>query len=193
VSAARVIVGRMENQAHAPWGNVRRLLAAAPVVAFAVAIAHLAWELTHGGIRSHHLLNQADLPAVSNSWGLLVLPLLGWITAYFVRRRATTSALALAAAFCGSLALGLALSAAFRLDLSNVAAGLFFTILLSGLVLRTYRAEYAFGFVLGMTFVFGSVLPTLVAMVAGMVSALAHFVVYPGVVAVYKRLRVASN
>jgi hypothetical protein len=183
----------MEGQKSAPSSNVRRLLAAAPVVAFAVASAHLAWELTHGGIRSHHLLNQADLPAVSNSWGLLVLPLLGWITAYFVRRRATTSARALAAAFCGSLLLGLALSAAFRLDLSNVAAGLFFTILLSGLVLRTYRAEYAFGFVLGMTFVFGAVLPTLIAVVAGMVSVLAHFVVYPGVSALYKRVLVASN
>lgn len=174
----------------------RHLLAAAPVMAFAAAAAHLAWEASHGGIKRHHLLNQADLPAVSNSWGLLVLPVLGWLAAYFVRRRATTSAHALGralAAFCGSLVVALALSVAFRLELSNVAAGLFFAILLSGVALRTYRAEYLFGFVLGMTFVFGSVLPTMAALVAGSVSVLAHFVAYPVVAALYKRLRIPSS
>jgi hypothetical protein len=59
--------------------------------------------------------------------------------------------------------------------------------------LRTYRAEYVFVFVLGMAFVFGSVLPTMAALVAGTVSVLAHFVVYPLVAALYKRLRAATS
>jgi hypothetical protein len=174
----------------------RRLLMAAPMAAFAAAAAHLAWEASHGGIKSHHLLNQTDLPAVSNSWGLLVLPVLGWLAAYFVGRRTTTSANALSralAAFCGSLMVALALSAAFRLESSNLTAGLFFAVLLSGVALRTYRAEYVFGFVLGMTFVFGSVLPTMAALLAGAVSVLAHFVLYPVVAALYKRLCVATG
>ena len=29
-------------------------------------LALLAWEHTHGGIQSHHILHRADLPAVSN-------------------------------------------------------------------------------------------------------------------------------
>ena len=37
-------------------------------------IGHLAWEHFHGGIASHHFLNRADMPAVSNGWGLLLLP-----------------------------------------------------------------------------------------------------------------------
>lgn len=174
----------------------RRLLAAAPAMAFAAAAAHLAWEASHGGIQSHHLLNQADLPAVSNAWGLLLLPVLGWLAAYFVRRRASNSAHVPSralAAFCGALVVALALSAAFRLELSNVTAGLFFAVLLSGVALRTYRAEYVFGFVLGMMFVFGSVLPTMAALMAGTVSVLTHFVVYPVVAALYKRLRVATS
>lgn len=191
-------VQRMERQ-----GSVRgdlpvsrRLLAAAPVMAFAAAAAHLAWEASHGGIKSHHLLNRADLPSVSNSWGLLVLPVLGWLAAHFVRRRATASVRApgrALAAFFGSLVVALALSAAFRLELSNVTAGLFFGVLLSGVALRIYRPEYVFGFVLGMTFVFGSVLPTMAAMVAASVSVLAHFVVYPVVAALYKRVRRPSR
>jgi len=169
----------------------RRWLWAAPAMAFAVAAAHLAWEASHGGVQSHHLLNRANLPSVSNSWGLLVLPVLGWVAAYFVRRRAKFSAHAPSqalAAFFGSLVVGLALSAAFRLDLGSVTSGLFFAVLLSGVVLRTYRAEYVFGFVLGMTFVFGSVLPTMAALVAGSVSVLAHFAVYPMVSAFSKRV-----
>lgn len=170
--------------------TTRRWFAAAPVLGLAASAAHLAWEATHGGILSHHLLNQADLPAISNGWGILVLPVIGWMAAYFVRRRATTSAHASSralAAFCGALAVGLALSAAFRMDWSNVTAGLFFAALSSGVVLRTYRVEYAFGFVLGMTFVFGSVLPTMVAILAASVSAVAHFAVYPAVAALYRR------
>ena len=52
--------------------------------------------------------------------------------------------------------------------------------LASGLVLRSYWAEYLFGFVVGMAFVFGSVLPTLIGSVAVSISAIAHLVIRPG-------------
>ncbi|UXI68934.1 hypothetical protein [Tahibacter amnicola] len=172
-----------------------RWFVAAPVIGFVVSVAHLAWEASHGGIKSHHLLNDANLPAISNSWGLLALPLLGAVASYVLRRRSSTNPQAprqALAPFCGALAVGLALSIAFQLDWSEVTSGLFLALLLSGTVLRTYRAEYGFGFVLGMTFVFGSVLPTLVAGVAGGLSAVAHFAVYPGVAAAYRRLRAVS-
>jgi hypothetical protein len=194
MTEADAVVQPKEGQRAVLSGNAAatRRWIVAPFVGFAVSAAHLAWEAMHGGIRSHHLLNQADLPAISNSWGILVLPMLGWMAAYFVRRRATSGAHASSralAALCGALAVGVALSAAFRMGWGNVTAGLFFAVLLSGVVPRIYRAEYAFGFVLGMTFVFGSVLPTMAAMVAAGVSALAHFAVYPALAALYRRLR----
>lgn len=58
---------------------------------------------------------------------------------------------------------------------------------------RTLRLGGVIGFVLGMTFVFGSVLPTMTALVAGTVSVLAHFAVFPVVAALYKRLRGTSS
>ena len=58
----------------------------APLLGAAVMIVQLAWEASHGGIQSHHLLARADLPAVSNLWGLATLPALGWLAAHFVRR-----------------------------------------------------------------------------------------------------------
>jgi hypothetical protein len=45
--------------------------------------------------------------------------------------------------------------------------------------LPVYRAEYIFGFVLGMTFVLGSVLPTIAALLGASISAIAHFVIRP--------------
>lgn len=37
-------------------------------------LAHLAWQHLHGGIASHHILDRADLPAISNGWSGLVIP-----------------------------------------------------------------------------------------------------------------------
>ena len=172
-----------------------RLLVLAPLLGAAVAIVQLAWEATHGGIQSHHLLARADLPAVSNLWGLATLPALGWLAAYFVRRRSAGSGHAVrraVVAFFFALILGGALSAAFRLDLEDVSAGLFLAAMLAGLVVPTYRAEYLFGFVVGMTWVVGPVLPTIAASLAATISVLAHFVLRPVAVGLYRRLRAAS-
>ena len=51
---------------------------------------HLGWEALHGGIATHHLLQSADLPGLSNAWGLLVLPALAaWAAGRLPRRPAT--------------------------------------------------------------------------------------------------------
>jgi hypothetical protein len=38
------------------------------------AIAFLAWEDFHGGVKTHHILQSGALPGFSNWWGLLLLP-----------------------------------------------------------------------------------------------------------------------
>lgn len=143
---------------------------------------HLGWELTHGGVRSHHFLDNPDLPAISNWWGLLILPALGWFASRGVTGRARNGEGAVTRAmvgFAGAALVGIALSTAFTAGYESVSSGLFYAALASGLVLPTYRAEYVFGFVLAMTFAFGSVLPLVAASVAAALSAAAHFVVRP--------------
>ena len=144
-------------------------------------LAHLAWEHLHGGVASHHLLNRADLPAISNAWGALFLPVLAWVLSGPVLRRATTprAARSIAAAFFGSLLVGVALSVAFTHGLEDVSSGIFLGILLAGLVLRVYRGEYVLGFVLGMTVTFGAMLPTAAAAFVAIVSAIAHHLLRP--------------
>ncbi|MFZ4477382.1 MAG: hypothetical protein ACOYPR_19455, partial [Saprospiraceae bacterium] len=39
----------------------------------------LFWQHLHGGVPSHHILQRADLPEISNWWGGLLLPVLTWL------------------------------------------------------------------------------------------------------------------
>lgn len=125
---------------------------------------HLGWEALHGGIATHHLLQRADLPGLSNAWGLLVLPALAaWAAGRLPRRPATPrSAWPFALGLALSLLLGAALSLAFTAQWQALTEALFFGALLLALLLPAHRAESLFGFVLGMSWTFGALLPTLI-------------------------------
>ncbi|HTV75204.1 MAG TPA: hypothetical protein VME66_16040 [Candidatus Acidoferrales bacterium] len=164
------------------------------VVAFAVvfASAYLAWQATHGGVVSHHLLDRRDLPAFSNWWGLAIIPLTGGFAAWSVRRRDAVDRNALrsamAAAFCALLA-GVALSVAFIVDEGgNAPLFVLLSALACGFIWPTYRGEYIFGFVVGMSFTFGLVLPAIIALIAAALSAAFYFLVRPVFVRLLRRV-----
>ncbi|MEE4301308.1 MAG: hypothetical protein V2J24_17845 [Pseudomonadales bacterium] len=140
----------------------------AGILGFAVGLAfaalHLATEYASGGVVSHHLLADPELPAVSNWFGLLTLPLLGAFAADRIARREPGRARrrSIAAALL-ALGWGAALAFAFELGADGVAEGLFLGLFVLALFLPLHRAECLAGFVLGMTVTFGGVLPVLVA------------------------------
>jgi hypothetical protein len=146
---------------------------------------HLAWESVHGGVVSHHLLHRPDLPAISNWWGAIVLPALCWWVIARVQRRADSSAArspkvfgvpAYAfAAFLGALVFGVGLATAFSLGREDVASYFFMAMFPLAVVLPVYRGEYLLGFVLGMTFTFGAVLPTAIGCLFAALSALLRY------------------
>lgn len=155
--------------------HVTRMLITA--LAFIFELAHLGWEHTHGGVPAHHLLNSADLPAISNWWGLIVIPALTWVLAGRIQRRLLQRGASTRAAlggFLGSLAYGAALAAAFAMNHEAVTY-IFLGAFVLSLLLPTYRGEYILGFVLAMTFTFGGVLPTLIAFVIAAFSRLMHW------------------
>jgi hypothetical protein len=152
-------------------------------------LAHLAWEHLHGGVRSHHILNRADLPAISNAWGALLLPAMAWFLSGRAQRRftdqtgvrdaAATLPMSVVVGFFGALLFGALFAGSFAYGYEAVTGYLFQGLIALALLLPIYRAECMLGFVLGMTFTFGGVLPTAIGSVIAALSAVAHLVVYP--------------
>lgn len=146
-----------------------------PLAALAFAAAFVAFEHFNGGVKTHYFLARGDLPGFSNWLSLLVLPLLGSVLT--IRARSETDSRAgsffvptLAAGTAGSLVYGAALAASYLLGLEPLSVVLFFGLFVCTLAFPIYRAEFIFGFVLGMTIAFGSVIPLAIALFFAMVS-----------------------
>jgi hypothetical protein len=137
----------------------------------------LGWELSQGGVVSHHLLNDPKLPAISNLWGLITLPALAWLTNWRLRSaQDVKSALLLAGGIC---LFALVFGILFLQGYEDLLLILLAILLLSALFLPLYRAECAFGFVLVLMWFFGPVLPLVIWSVPSLLSALSLKVVYP--------------
>jgi hypothetical protein len=176
-----------------------RLRAGLTALVLVAELAHLAWEHLHGGIVTHHLLTRADLPAISNAWGVVLLPALTWFTSGRVARRVTRHSRGegtasrlppgLITGFVGSLVIGIVLSAAFSNGYETVASSLFLGMFVLAVLLRVYRPESLLGFVLGMTFAFGAVLPMLIGSLVAAISAVVHLGIRPLLVRLWTRFR----
>lgn len=150
-------------------------------------LAQLTWQRLHGGVVSHHLLDQPALPAVSNAWGALLLPGLVWFLGERIRQRLDRGrgqgsgmrGAGVAAGFLIALLFGAGIALSFSHGNDAATNGLFEAMIVLALLLPGYRAECVLGFVLGMALTFGAVLPTAVAVVIAGASALVHRGLWP--------------
>jgi hypothetical protein len=166
-------------------------------------LAHLTWEHFKGGVHSHHILNRSDMPAISNWWGILLLTALTWFLTDRIQRRialhsggeeaASKLPVSVVAGFSGSLLFGILLAVSFANNYEAVAEFLFFGMCLLALLLPIYRAECVLGFVFGMTFTFGAVLPTAIGSVVAAVSTAIQLLVYPFIVRFWKWVRLGGH
>jgi hypothetical protein len=162
-------------------------------------LAHLTWEHFHGGVRIHHVLHRSEMPGISNGWGVLLLPALTWFLTGRIQRRvalhsggkeaASKIPVSVVAGFVGSLLFGILLSVSFASDHETIASYLGQGLFLLALLLPVYRAECVLGFVLGMTFTFGAVLPTVAGAMIAALSAAIHLYVRPVLVRLWTWLK----
>jgi len=145
----------------------------------------LIWQYLHDGVPSHHLLHRADLPAISNWWGGLLLPSLSWFLlgriGNRIQQQSSDKTIGyqknLLIGFVCSLLYGALLSLAFLNGLTQISSSLFFGILLIAIFIRVYREQFILGFILSMSITFGAVLPTIFASLIGIASAIVYFIV----------------
>lgn len=143
----------------------------------------LIWQYMHDGVPSHHLLNRADLPTISNWWGGLLLPVLSWVMLKRIQNRelkssTTNSNLVVFKSVFFSFLLALSFGAIFSFSFingySDITSIMFPAVLFLAIFFKVYKEEYLLGLILGMSFTFGAVLPT----IFGSIIALLSFTIY---------------
>jgi len=158
----------------------------------------LLWDHYHGGVPSHHLLANKDLPSFSNWWGGLLLPALTWFLLYRVQKRIFqnddsvtkgTTYRELVYGFLGALLFGALLSVFFLFGIRDLPGYMLLALLPLALFLPVYRAECLLGLVIGMTFTFGGVLPILIGTIFVIVTSIIYLFLRPGILFVIAKLR----
>jgi len=159
----------------------------------------LIWNHYHGGVPSHHILNRENLPEISNWWGGLVLPLLTLLLTYRLRKRilrnndnassSTSLPLKVVYRFLFALLFGILLSVFFTLGYSSVSGGMIRSLFVLALLFPIYRAECLLGFVLGMTYTFGAVLPVAIGGILLFIASVLYLYVRPVLLYILKKIK----
>lgn len=149
----------------------------ATILVAAIVASVLVWQQFHGGVPSHSFMARADMPSMSNWWGLLTLPILTWfalgnVTARVTRGSVTTRTATVSAV--GAAIYGAILATSFALGYADIPRIQVNAAPLLALAFPIYRAEYIWGFVLAMSYTFGGVLPLLIASVLALLGVVLH-------------------
>ncbi len=158
----------------------------------------VAWDHYHGGVPGHHILADETLPKISNWWGVLLLPLLTWFLLYRIQNRNTANnssnkettiySINILYRFASALLFGIVLSVFFSFSNTDVPGYMMLAVLPLAFFFPIYRSEFLLGFVIGMTFTFGGVLPTGIGSVLLLVFAVIYLVVRPAIIFVAARI-----
>lgn len=158
----------------------------------------LLWDHFHGGVPQHHILANEQLPAISNWWGGVLLPLLTWLLLYRIEIRISRqnkgnteiSAWLKKAlyGFAGALFFGMLLSFFFSFGYPDICGYMILTLLPIALCFPIYRAECLLGFVIGMTYTFGAVLPTGIGLILLLIGAVLYLYLRTGILHIVSKI-----
>lgn len=155
--------------------------------------SHITWDYFHGGIPTHYLLQNADLPGIPNWLGGLVLPFFTWFLLYRIHKRidrrkitvASESLRAVVLRFLAAVLIAILIAICFMngIDLIDYIMGCIFIL---AFFFPLYKSEYLLGWVLGSAFTFGAIIP----IGFGSLLALIFFMFYQlrkGIVGLFRR------
>jgi len=154
------------------------------ILTFLLTTSHILWDYFHGGVPIHNVLAREDLPAISNWWGLLTIPLLTWIVISLIQRRKSTLATNsdnkqsdVSIRFFGALIFGISISIFWHFRIENILQYLILLPIGISLFKPVHFPESLLGFVLGMFFTFGGVLPIMIGLILLTLSLIINTVV----------------
>lgn len=130
----------------------------------------LLWDHFHGGVPNHHLLAKKELPEISNWWGAIVVPLASYFLLSRIKKGVTfendqiskSSVQHLCYPFLIALIYAVSIAIAFSTGNSQISGLLFMGIFMIALFFPIYKASYFLGFMIGLVYTFGGVLPIII-------------------------------
>lgn len=145
---------------------------------------HLAWDYFHDGVPTHYLLHRKDLPGISNWWGGIAIPLLTWFLLYRIKKRIYNidtngdpkNLNNVLYAFLGAFLFGVLVSFFFTIG-SEVPGYMIIGLFILSFFIPLYRAEHLLGFVLGMAYTFGGILPIIFGSIFVLVFAIDYLAI----------------
>lgn len=156
------------------------------------------WQYFHVGIPSHHFLADESMPKVSNAWGALTIPITTVFLFFRMGKRLFAQSDSIPfpmpslMGFVGALLLGFALGMSLLYGWTVFLDNVPFLIFGLALFFPTYRSEYFLGFVLGLTYFIGGVLPVVVGAVFLVVSAVIYLLIRPLILRLLKLINKRS-
>ncbi len=167
----------------------------------AVAIgvwALLGWDYYHGGVPSHHFLASKDMPAISNWWGGLLIPLLTGFLLYRIKQRiygrsngcpgSPNVLMRVVYGFVGALLFGALISILFTIGKNEIAGNLMLGLFAISFLFPLHRPECLLGFVIGMVFTFGGVLPIIIGTLLGLIFLVLYDYLRPVLLYAYSKI-----
>ena len=142
-------------------------------------ISIVGWDYYHGGVPSHHLLQRNDLPAISNWWGVILLPILSWILLTKAEKRLKPKYedqwhMKLIPLLLQGIFVALVIVIAFNAKYVAFLEKIPLLFLLISLFIPIFYAEFILGFIIGMTYTFGVFLPTVFILIFGFLGFLIY-------------------
>jgi len=154
----------------------------------------LTWQYFDGEIPSHHFLAREDMPLISNIWGALIIPSFTWFLLYRIGKRIfrqqviITFPYATLFAWIGAMLFGIALGLSIYYEFKTFSSNVPLILFVLALLFPTYRSEYLLGFVLGLTYFIGGVLPVVVGSVFLLFSAGIHLYLRKWIIHIFNYL-----
>jgi hypothetical protein len=165
------------------------------IVAFFI-LSILLWEHFHDGVSSHHILHQKELPAISNWWSGVLLPILTWILLGRIEKRLSKQSpqphqtnnqnRRILGLFIIGLIFAIFIAVSFTNEYTSILDNVIYLFLLLSLIIPIYYSEFILGFIFGMTYTFGAILPTVFMLIMAAVGILIYRFIRPTIIKLTK-------
>lgn len=124
---------------------------------------HVIWDYFHGGIPTHYILHNENMPGIPNWWGAIIFPFFAYFMLYRIHKRldqpeSKESFKLIGLRFLGGLLFAIAISVCFinGIEVTDYIMG---TVFILAFIFPLYKAEYFLGWVSGSAFTFGAIIP----------------------------------